>query len=74
MILGSAIIITLAEIDLGRFVLSGAIIIGLFLALLTIVRSVEIPIRIYLDKKKVKESKLSNKVILTDKDKGFMDR
>ena len=74
MILGSAIIITLAEIDLGKLVLSGAIIIGLFLALLTIVRSVEIPIRIYLDKKKVKESKLSNKVILTDKDKGFMDR
>ena len=51
---------TLADIDLGRSVLSLAIILGFFLVILTIIRSIEIPIRIYLDRRKKGISSNSN--------------
>ena len=60
---------TLAEIDLGRSILSFVIILGFFLVLLTVVRSIEIPIRIYLDKRKEKKS-LTTKEGVKEK-KGF---
>tara|TARA_Y100001968_G_scaffold326929_1_gene370941 strand:- start:3061 stop:3267 length:207 start_codon:yes stop_codon:yes gene_type:complete len=49
----------LSEIDLGKTILSIALGLGFFLVGLTIVRSIEIPIRIYLDKRK--ESKADKK-------------
>ena len=60
---------TLAEIDLGRSILSFVIILGFFLVLLTVVRSIEIPIRIYLDKRKEKESSTTKEGV--KEKKGF---
>ena len=54
----------LSELDLGKTILSVALGVGFFLVGLTIVRSIEIPIRIYLDKRKV------NKTEKQDQNKG----
>ena len=62
----------LAQIDLGRLILSGAIILGFFLAILTVIRSIEIPIRIYLDKQKEKREQLEVESKLKS-NKGFND-
>ena len=63
----------LSQIDLGKLILSLTIIFGFFLAILTVVRSIEIPIRIYMDKKKnIKKESTINK---EDKsDKGFSSK
>tara|TARA_Y100001970_G_C13607548_1_gene543262 strand:+ start:183 stop:386 length:204 start_codon:yes stop_codon:yes gene_type:complete len=63
---------TLSEIDLGRFILSGSILLGFFLVFLTLIRSVEIPIRIYLDKRK-KSNKNIVDVSEGKENKGFID-
>ena len=62
-----------SEIDLGRSVLSIAIILGFFLVFLTLIRSIEIPIRIYLDKRKsnLEESNSNDQLTKEQKNKGF---
>tara|TARA_Y100001968_G_scaffold322779_2_gene359452 strand:+ start:131 stop:334 length:204 start_codon:yes stop_codon:yes gene_type:complete len=63
----------LSQIDLGKLILSLAIIIGFFLAILTVVRSIEIPVRIYMDKKKSRKEEISiNKEQNTEK--GFSSK
>tara|TARA_Y100001968_G_scaffold155898_1_gene142408 strand:- start:2413 stop:2619 length:207 start_codon:yes stop_codon:yes gene_type:complete len=61
------------QVDLGKLILSLAIIAGFILAILTVVRSIEIPIRIYMDKKK--RMKEENSINKEDKsDKGFASK
>ncbi len=45
---------TLSKLDLGSTMLSVAVILGFIGFILVIVRSIEIPIRIYLDKRRMK--------------------
>ncbi len=44
-----------SQIDLGSFLLSIAVAIGFFAFIVLIIRSIEIPIRIYLDKRKQRQ-------------------
>ena len=64
---------SLAQVDLGRLVLSFAIIVGFLLVFLTLVRSIEIPIRIYMDKRRRKdnESNSNTKSTKSSSEKGF---
>ena len=63
----------LSQLDLSKVILSLAIIVGFFLAILTVVRSIEIPIRIYMDKKKrIRQESLINKADKSDK--GFSSK
>ncbi len=53
----------LSKVDLGSFLLSVAVVIGFFGFLVLIIRSIEIPIRIYLDKrKKQADNDVSNEI------------
>tara|TARA_Y100001968_G_scaffold21755_1_gene17210 strand:+ start:52 stop:249 length:198 start_codon:yes stop_codon:yes gene_type:complete len=63
--------LSLAEVDLGRLVLSFAIIVGFLLVFLTLVRSIEIPIRIYMDKRKDNQSNGTTKSSNSSSEKGF---
>ena len=56
----------LSEIDLGTTILSVALGLGFFLVGLTIVRSIEIPIRIYLDKRKANKTENQDKSKIKD--------
>ena len=62
--------VSLAEINLGSSILSLAILLGLILLVLTLIRSIEIPVRIYLDKRNEDRETFPGN---TDKDKptGF---
>ncbi len=51
---------SLSNIDLGSTLLSIAVIIGFFGFVLLVIRSIEIPIRIYLDKRKKNNSSSVN--------------
>ena len=63
----------LSQFDPGKLILSLAIIVGFFLAILTVVRSIEIPVRIYMDKKKSRKEEISiNKEQNTEK--GFSSK
>ncbi len=55
--------------DLGSTLLSVAVLIGFLGFVLLIIRSIEIPIRIYLDKRKKKQDSANNSN--QDSDKGF---
>ena len=60
----------LSKIDLGSSLLSISIAIGFFLAGAVVFRSIEIPIRIYLDNRRGK-NKLSKTKINQNQKKGF---
>ncbi len=60
----------LFEIDLGKLILSLSVALGFLLAIVTLIRSIEIPIRIYIDRKKrleVKDKTIND----IDNEKGF---
>ncbi len=50
-----------SQINLGQSLLTIAVILGFFLTLAVVFRSIEIPLRIYLDKRKNKKSHPSQK-------------
>ena len=64
---------TLSQIDLSKSLLSISILLGFFLAIVTVIRSIEIPIRIYLDKKKRSEISDTSKYNL-ENNKGFSEK
>ena len=63
----------LSQIDLGKSILSISILLGFFLVIVTVIRSIEIPIRIYLSKKKRPEISDTSKYNL-ENNKGFSEK
>jgi len=59
---------SLAHIDLGQSLLSIAVVIGFLLTMAVVFRSIEIPIRIYLDRRKKMDEAVS---IEQEKGNGF---
>ncbi len=60
----------LSQIDLGSTLLSLAVILGFFGFVILIIRSIEIPIRIYLDRRRKNNSDSTDKVS-SEPDNGF---
>ena len=61
-----------SKLDLGSTLLSVAVIVGFFGFVLVIIRSIELPIRIYLDKKRKKaESQNDSESNGSEDKKGF---
>ena len=56
---------SISELNLGNSILSISLLIGFFLLFVTIIRSIEIPIRIYLDKKRTKIKDTSKVIDVT---------